>query len=70
MSLLRLVLDIREKVQEAEREVRREAKSYRFFNRKKILISFLSFQQREVEAKSLALTCRLMTAPKTVLHKE
>ena len=45
MSLLSLVLDIQEKVQEAEREVRMGAKSYRIFNWKKIFVSFLSFQQ-------------------------
>ena len=35
MSLLSLVLDIQEKVQEAEREERMGAKSYRIFNWKK-----------------------------------
>lgn len=45
MSLLSLVLDIQEKVQEAEREVRMGAKNYRIFNWKKIFVSFLSFQQ-------------------------
>ena len=43
MSLLSLVLDIQEKVQEAEREVRMGAKSYRIFNWKKILYPFCPF---------------------------
>lgn len=42
MSLLSLVLDIQEKVQEAEREERMGAKSYRIFNwKKKIGILFV-----------------------------